>query len=120
MKLKTLEINKFRGATQPLKLEFNPSKSITMIFGENGNGKSSIADAMIALCTDNLGSIRDKSSTDKGFIKSLGCAINEVSLKLNTDKGIFTAKLNPSGAAFVKNPEPKRFFPKHFPAICNV
>ncbi|ATP57789.1 hypothetical protein CPT03_15610 [Pedobacter ginsengisoli] len=105
MKLKTLEINKFRGASQPLKLEFNPSKSITMIFGENGNGKSSIADAMIALCTDNLGSIRDKSSTDKGFIKSLGCAINEVSLKLSTDKGIFTAKLNPSGATFIKSPE---------------
>ncbi|ALL06980.1 hypothetical protein AQ505_16700 [Pedobacter sp. PACM 27299] len=105
MKLKTLEINKFRGATQPLKLEFNPAKSITMIFGENGNGKSSIADAMIALCTDNLGSIRDKSSADKGFIKSLGCAANEVSLKLNTDKGTFVAKLNSSGSTFLKTPE---------------
>jgi len=104
MKLKTLEINKFRGATQPLKLEFNPSKKISMIFGENGNGKSSIADALIVLCTDNLGSIRDKSSIDKGFIRSLGSAIKDVSIKLTTDEGTYKSELNPSGTTFIKTP----------------
>jgi len=104
MKLKAIEINKFRGATQPLKLEFNLSKPISMIFGENGNGKSSIADAFIVLCTDNLGSIRDKSSIDKDFIRSLGSDVKDVSIKLSTDKGIFKTELNSSGSTFIKTP----------------
>ncbi|MEJ2881520.1 hypothetical protein [Pedobacter sp. GR22-6] len=104
MKLKAIEINKFRGATQPLNIEFNPSKPISMIFGENGNGKSSIADAFIVLCTDSLGSIRDKSSIDKEFIRSLGSDAKDVLIKLSTDKGIFKTELNPSGTTFIKTP----------------
>lgn len=105
MKLESLEINKFRGATQLLKLDFSSTKPITMIFGENGNGKSSIADSLIALCTDDLGSIKDRSSTDKGFVKSLGCNADEVYLRLNTNEGVFTAKLNDSGSTFLKKPK---------------
>lgn len=104
MKLKTIEIDKFRGATQPLKLEFNASKPITMIFGENGNGKSSIADAFIVLCTDNLGSIRDKSSIDKEFIRSLGSDAKDLMIKLTTDSGAFSTGLNASGTGFIKTP----------------
>ncbi|MBG6236299.1 hypothetical protein IWX76_002880 [Pedobacter sp. CAN_A7] len=104
MKLKTIEVDKFRGATRPLKLEFNPSKPISMIFGENGNGKSSIADAFIVLCTDNLGSIRDKSSIDKEFIRSLGSDAKDLKIKLATDSGIFNTALNASGTGFIKTP----------------
>ena len=75
-----------------------------MIFGENGNGKSSIADALISLCTDTIGSIRDKSSTDRSFIKSLGCSPNDVNIKLSTDSGTYSAQLNASGSTFIKTP----------------
>jgi energy-coupling factor transporter ATP-binding protein EcfA2 len=104
MKLKQLHLNKFRGATQPVKVDFDLAKKITMLFGENGNGKSSIADALVCLCTESMGSIRDKSSVDRAFIKALGNNNQDVSLKLITDAGAFSAQLNASGAAFVKTP----------------
>ena len=104
MKLKQLYINNFRGASQPLKVDFDISKKITMLFGENGNGKSSIADALVCLCTDNMGSIRDKSSVDRAFVKALGSNNQDVVIKLLTDGGAFTAQLNTSGAAFIKTP----------------
>jgi DNA repair exonuclease SbcCD ATPase subunit len=105
MKLKELHLHNFRGATQPLKVSFDTAKKITMLFGENGNGKSSIADAIVTLCTDRLGSIRDKSSVDHGYIKSLGSDIKDVSIKLITDSGTYDARLNPSGSTFTKTPE---------------
>ena len=45
MKLSSLHINAFRGATTPITLNFSQDKNITLIYSENGNGKSSIADA---------------------------------------------------------------------------
>ena len=45
MKLQKLELNAFRGATKPFELPFHSSKKLTMVFGENGTGKSTIADA---------------------------------------------------------------------------
>jgi energy-coupling factor transporter ATP-binding protein EcfA2 len=105
MKLKEIYINNFRGATKPLKLTFDNSKKITMLFGENGNGKSSIADAIVTLCTDRLGSIRDKSSVDHGYVKSLGSNTKDVSIRLVTDAGSYNAQLNPSGTTFTKTPE---------------
>lgn len=104
MKLSKLHIAKFRGASQPVTLEFDPTKKITMLFGENGMGKSSIADALVCLCTDKLGSISDKSSIDKDFIRTLGADAKEVAIKLDTDKGAFIARLNSTGSAFVKTP----------------
>jgi DNA repair exonuclease SbcCD ATPase subunit len=47
MKLLKLGIRSFRGATQPVVIDFDTDKKITMIFGENGNGKSTIADAIV-------------------------------------------------------------------------
>ncbi|MBK7816426.1 MAG: AAA family ATPase [Sphingobacteriaceae bacterium] len=72
MKLNKLYLKSFRGATNPVTIEFDSNKKITMIFGENGNGKSTIADALICLLTDNKGSLDDKSSVDISFLKSLG------------------------------------------------
>lgn len=103
MKLLKLGISNFRGATKPVVIEFDSDKKITMIFGENGNGKSTIADAIVSLCTNSLGSIRDKSSTDKGFIKSLNCAnFKDVYIKLVTDLGAYSARCNATGSSLEK------------------
>ncbi len=104
MKLSKLKIQKFRGASQPLVVEFDSTKNITMLFGENGMGKSTIADSLVCLCTDKLGSISDKSSIDKDFIRTLNAKPAEVLIKLVTDKGTFEAKLNNAGTVFTKNP----------------
>ena len=104
MKLNSLDIKSFRGATKPLTVGFDTSKKITMVFGENGNGKSTIADALVCLCTENLGSIQDKSSTDKSYLKSIGTGASEAKITLNTDAGIFAASLSGSSKIFTKNP----------------
>ena len=92
MKLQKLELNAFRGATQPFSLEFDPAKPITMLFGENGSGKSTISDALICLCTNDMGSLDDKSSIDKSHLVASGCQPNDLKLTLQTDNGVFTAR----------------------------
>jgi AAA domain len=104
MKLNNLKLTAFRGATKPLTLEFDPTKNITMIFGENGNGKSTISDGIVCLCTNDHGSLDDKSSIDKSFYTSIPCKPEDVVISLNTDTGTFTAKMSKSGA-FVKTPD---------------
>ncbi|MCA0235867.1 MAG: AAA family ATPase [Bacteroidetes bacterium] len=94
MKLLKLEINAFRGATQPFSFEFDRSKKLTMVFGENGTGKSTIADSITCLCTESLGSMSDKSGADKQFLVAIGTSANDVLLKLVTDGDEYSATLN--------------------------
>lgn len=104
MKLNNLYISSFRGATKPVTIDFDPSKKITMIFAENGNGKSTIADAFICLLTENRGSLDDKSSIDPQFIKSLGTGTGETKITLNTDSGAYSAALAGTAKDFTKTP----------------
>lgn len=104
MKLNSLFIKSFRGATKPVTIDFDNSKKITMLFAENGNGKSTIADALICLCTDKMGSLDDKSSIDKSFLKSLGTGTGETKITLNTNAGAFTTSISGTAKAFIKTP----------------
>lgn len=104
MKLNNLHIKSFRGATRPVTIEFDKAKKITMIFAENGNGKSTISDAFVCLLTNEKGSLDDKSSVDAQFLKSLGTGTGETSILLNTDIGTFTATLSGTSKTFIKNP----------------
>lgn len=91
MKLHKLELRAFRGATQPFTLEFDPKKPITMLFGENGSGKSTISDALICLCTDAHGSLDDKSGVDKAYLVAATADPAQLQLQLQTDSGSFGA-----------------------------
>ena len=102
MKLKTLNIDSFRGASKPLVLEFDGEKTVTMVFGENGNGKSTITDSLVCLCTDEHGSLDDKSSIDKSFYTSISSKPADLKIELKTDVGDFRATL--SGKNFAKTP----------------
>ncbi|TAK44217.1 MAG: hypothetical protein EPO28_05100 [Saprospiraceae bacterium] len=101
MKLHKLELNAFRAATQPFALSFDPSKKLTMIFGENGTGKSTIADAFTCLCTDSIGSLEDKSNVEKKFLTSANCKPADLYIRLITGQDTFSATL--SSNKFVKN-----------------
>jgi ABC-type transport system involved in cytochrome c biogenesis ATPase subunit len=104
-KLVSLDINSFRGATQPLKIQFDEKKRITMIFGDNGNGKSTVSDALIALCTDGWGSIDDRSSDDKkSYLTSITGKPENLKITLTTNGGNFSAKLSSNGSSIVKTP----------------
>lgn len=102
MRLNNLELDAFRGATVPVTIHFNPEKKITMIFAENGNGKSTISDALTCLLTDEVGSIGDKSETDLKYLKSVGK--DSAKITLNTSSGTFSATISGNGRNITKNP----------------
>ena len=51
----------FRGATTVFELDLDPSKDMTMLFGENGSGKSTILDAIDVVCNDTIGCLEGVS-----------------------------------------------------------
>jgi predicted ATPase len=104
MKLSSLFIKSFRGATKPVMIDFSQDKNITLIYGENGNGKSTIADALVSLCTDSVGSLDDKSQKDLSYLKSLESKNGDLLIELKTDSQTFKATLSDTGKKIVKSP----------------
>lgn len=104
MKLSKLSINAFRGISNPLMINFNPSKKITLLYGQNGNGKTSIIDAMACLLTDHWGSVEEKSFEQSEYSSSIiakGKSKSDVRIELMTDDGnSFAATFN--GSNFIK------------------
>src|SRR4051794_12065257 len=94
-KLKIIEIAFFRGASQPAKVEFDSDKNVTMIYGENGSGKSSVVDAFDFLCGRNFGSLRDRSGADTDFLTSILGRPEQVRVKLTAEAGSWEATFKP-------------------------
>jgi ABC-type Mn2+/Zn2+ transport system ATPase subunit len=46
-----------RGATQPFEIKFESGKSVVIIYGDNGAGKSTICDGFDLLCNGTVGSL---------------------------------------------------------------
>lgn len=71
--LKSLRIKHFRGSTKDFLLAFDPSKSLTLIYGENGTGKTTIADAFDFLGNSKVGSLESRGlGVLKPYWPSLG------------------------------------------------
>lgn len=58
--LRSLRIKQFRGSTKDFSLSFDASKSLTLIYGENGTGKSTICDAFDFLANGKVGSLEGR------------------------------------------------------------
>ncbi len=98
-----LELDAFRGATRPFSLVFDPSKRISLLYGENGTGKSTLADALVCLCTDDLGSLDDKSGADKSYLVAAGRDPEDLRLALDTTQGTVNARY--SSKKIVRTPQ---------------
>ena len=84
-KIKTIELKYFRGATKPLQLDFDTEKSMVMIFGENGTGKSTIIDALDFVFNKQCGSLKEKSSTNiKEHVPSLGSSARDLQVSVKS------------------------------------
>jgi len=72
-KIDSLKLEHFRGATCPVTIDFDTSKSVSMIYGENGTGKSSVVDALDFVCNEAIGSLSERSSVSaKSHLPALG------------------------------------------------
>lgn len=77
MKIKSITLNRFRGATRPLTISFDVRKKFTLIYGENGTGKSSVVDALEYLW---------KKKKESAFL-SVGATGNNPEVKITDQTG---------------------------------
>jgi energy-coupling factor transporter ATP-binding protein EcfA2 len=82
-RVEKLVLKGFRGATNEIPLEFDTTKPLVMIFGENGTGKSTLVDAIDFVCNEELGSLKDRSFPERHrHVASLGASITDLSVSL--------------------------------------
>ena len=95
-KIKSIALNNFRGATKPLEIKFNPKKSMIMIFGENGTGKSTLIDAIDFIFNKKAGSLTEKSSTNiKRHLPALGAKPQDIDISITSqNQKKWNGKLN--------------------------
>jgi len=105
--LQKLEICALRGATKPLTIGFEKGKKITIIYGENGTGKSTICDSLEILAKGTMGSLDGKGlGRTESYWHSTGRKSTDLSVVLTTSVGKCEAKLAKSKV--VVNPESGR------------
>jgi recombinational DNA repair ATPase RecF len=84
--LRALTLTSFRGSTGTFKLEFEKGKKLTLIYGENGSGKTTICDAFEFLASERIGSLEDRGM-GKGLEKywpAAGKAASALAVDLET------------------------------------
>ncbi len=87
--LKYLKIEHLRGSITPFTLTFEKGKKLSVIYGENGTGKSTICDAFDFLGTGNVGSLKDKGLGGRlsRYWHSMGKSPSDIYVKLETSGG---------------------------------
>jgi len=94
-KISKLIIENFRGATTKIPFEFDSSKNLVVIFGENGTGKSTIVDSLDFVFNNNFGSLEEMSlgtgAKKHELIASLGKQANTVKVEVAIGANVLTA-----------------------------
>src|ERR1700733_4157159 len=93
--LKSLTLTAFRGSTATFKLDFEKGKTLTLLYGENGTGKTTICDGFEFLAFDRVGSIEDRGM-GKGLEKfwpAAGKSAADVHVELETSAAKCTGKI---------------------------
>jgi recombinational DNA repair ATPase RecF len=84
--LKSLTLTAFRGSAGTFKLDFEKGKKLTLIYGENGTGKTTICDAFEFLAFERIGSLEERGM-GKGLEKfwpTAGKPANALAVELET------------------------------------
>lgn len=92
--LKSLSITAFRGASATFTLSFEKGRKLTLVYGENGTGKTTICDAFELLAHERVSSL-DGYGLGKGLEKywpNTGKSPNDLSIALETSGGTCSAK----------------------------
>jgi len=101
--LTSLSIENLRGSVAPFTFNFEKGKKLSIIYGENGTGKTTICDALDFLGNGNVGSLDDRGLGKTGkYWHTVGSTPGDVSVKLEAKGGICSASLTKSGV--VVNP----------------
>lgn len=83
--LKALTIEHLRGATTPFTLHFEKAKKLTVVYGENGTGKSTLCDGMELLGRGSISSLDGKGlGQTLSFWPSVGKKTSDVTVSLTS------------------------------------
>ena len=86
--LKTLSIEYLRGSVTPFRLPFEKGKKLTIIYGENGTGKSTVADAFDLLGNGKVSSLDTRGlGATRRYWPSVGKTAADVKVTLETSLG---------------------------------
>lgn len=100
MRIDSLTLKAFRGATTETKIEFDKKKKITLIYGENGTGKSTIVDAIDCACNETCGSLEERSldgGRKRKHLPSLGKRDADVTVEIKSGGQAWTSSLTSNG-----------------------
>lgn len=92
--LKSLSITAFRGSSSTFILPFEKDRKLTLVYGENGNGKTTICDAFEFLAYEHVSSL-DGCGLGKGLEKywpTAGKGAEDLSVSLETSAGTCLGK----------------------------
>lgn len=108
-RIEHLKIHNFRGVTQHLNLVFDHTKQVVVIFGENGTGKSTIADAIECVgngSTTFLDAWKlGKGKRKESYIPTLGKSLEDVKIDLEFGNRNYNATLNSKGLKLCNTPD---------------
>jgi energy-coupling factor transporter ATP-binding protein EcfA2 len=95
LRLTSLKLEALRGATQPFELKFERGKPITIVYGENGAGKSTICDALDLLANESLGSLDGRGlGTTARYWHSTSRRASDIEVTLSTNAGSWTGQVS--------------------------
>jgi energy-coupling factor transporter ATP-binding protein EcfA2 len=109
MKPISLHIDAFRGAVKPFTFPFQKDakgkKRITILYGPNGSGKTTIVDALDVLANEGNSSLKDKSLGTVGAkpLIAVGRTKEDTLIRLESTTGQWTAKID--GLGFKVSPK---------------
>ncbi len=105
--LKRLEVFALRGATRKFCLDFDAGKKITIIYGENGSGKSTICDAVELLANGKVGSLEGKGlGRTESYWHATGARASDMAVTLASTRGQWSARV--VGGKVMVSPEQGR------------
>lgn len=86
--LTSLSIEHLRGSVTTFKLPFEKNKKLTIVYGENGTGKSTVCDALDLLGNGNVGSLDTRGlGQTRRYWHSVGKKAADVKVTLETSAG---------------------------------
>jgi energy-coupling factor transporter ATP-binding protein EcfA2 len=94
-RIEKIVLKNFKGATGSVEFDLDKNKPITLIFGENGTGKSTVLDAIDFVCNERYGSIMDRS-VGKGqadYMPTLGTNKTQLEASITTSDGTWIGKI---------------------------
>jgi hypothetical protein len=98
--LKSLRIKHFRGSTKDFSLKFDASKSLTLIYGENGTGKTTISDAFDFVGNAKVGSLENRGlGVLKPYWPTLGQPHTNILVEVTMGEHVWKAQSTPKGVS---------------------